>query len=105
MAKSLTRSSRFTTDNIDKVIEYDTKWRKALQDLQDLRAQRNKISRSFKSAAKEGKEKLAKLKKESSEIKEQIQETEPLMEDYLKKREFYRHKVGNILISDVPIEI
>ena len=91
------------TENIDNVIEYDTKWRKALQDLQDLRAQRNKISRSFKSAAKEGKEKLAKLKKESSKIKEQIQETEPLMEDYLKKRDFYRHKVGNILISDVPI--
>jgi len=91
------------TDNIDKVIEYDTKWRKALQDLQDLRAQRNKISRSFKSAAKEGKEKLAKLKKESSKIKKQIQETEPLVEDYLKKRDFYRHKVGNILISDVPI--
>ena len=91
------------TENIDKVIEYDTKWRKALQDLQDLRAQRNKISRSFKSAAKEGKEKLAKLKKESSKIKEQIQETEPLMEDFLKKRDFYRHKVGNILISDVPI--
>ena len=91
------------TENIDNVIEYDTKWRKALQDLQDLRAQRNKISRSFKSAAKEGKEKLTKLKKESSKIKEQIQETEPLMEDYLKKRDFYRHKVGNILISDVPI--
>ena len=91
------------TENIDKVIEYDTKWRKALQDLQDLRAERNKISRSFKSAAKEGKEKLAKLKKDSSKIKEQIQETEPLMEDFLKKRDFYRHKVGNILISDVPI--
>jgi len=91
------------TDNIDKVIEYDTKWRKALQDLQDLRAKRNKISRSFKSAAKEGPEKIAKLKKQSSKIKDKIQETEPLMEDYLKKRDFYRHKVGNILISDVPI--
>ncbi len=91
------------TENIDKVIEFDTKWRKALQDLQDLRAKRNKISRSFKSAAKEGPEKIAKLKKQSSKIKDKIQETEPLMEDYLKKRDFYRHKVGNILISDVPI--
>ncbi len=91
------------TENIDKVIEFDTKWRKALQDLQDLRAQRNKISRSFKSAAKEGPEKLAKLKEKSSKIKEQIQETEPLMDEYLKKRDYYRHKVGNILISDVPI--
>jgi len=91
------------TENIDKVIEFDTKWRKALQDLQDLRAKRNKISRSFKSAAKEGSEKIAKLKKESSKIKEQIQETEPLMEEYLKKRDYYRHKVGNILMSDVPI--
>jgi len=91
------------TQNVDKVIEFDTKWRKALQDLQDLRAQRNKVSRSFKSAAKEGPEKIAKIKKHSSEIKEKIQETEPLVEEYLKKRDYYRHKVGNILISDVPI--
>ncbi len=91
------------TENIDKVIEFDTKWRKALQNLQDLRAKRNKISRSFKSAAKEGSEKIAKLKKESSKIKEQIQETEPLMEEYLKKRDYYWHKVGNILMPDVPI--
>ena len=91
------------TQNVDKVIEFDTKWRKTLQDLQDLRAQRNKVSRSFKSAAKEGPEKIAKLKKQSSKIKEEIENNEPLVEEYLKKRDYYRHKVGNILISDVPI--
>ncbi|QEE14963.1 serine--tRNA ligase [Promethearchaeum syntrophicum] len=91
------------TQNVDKVIEFDTKWRKALQDLQDLRAERNKVSRSFKTVAKEGPEKIAKVKKKSAKIKEKIQETEPLVEEYLKKRDFYRHKVGNILISDVPI--
>ncbi|MHA1721237.1 MAG: serine--tRNA ligase [Promethearchaeota archaeon] len=91
------------TENVDKVIEYDNKWRKALQDLQDLRAQRNKISRSFKSAAKEGVEKIAKLKKQSSKIKQKIQDLEPQMEEYLEKRDHYRYKVGNLLISDVPI--
>ncbi len=91
------------TENVDKVIEYDTKWRETLQKLQELRAERNLISKSFKSAAKEGKEKTAELKAKSSEIKNRLTELEPLQEDYLKKRDKFRYKVGNILVEGVPI--
>ncbi len=91
------------TENVDKVIEYDTKWRETLQKLQELRAERNLISKSFKSAAKEGKEKIAELKAKSSEIKNRLTELEPLQEEYLKKRDEFRYKVGNILVEGVPI--
>ncbi|WP_371802055.1 serine--tRNA ligase [Candidatus Lokiarchaeum ossiferum] len=91
------------TENVDKVIEYDTKWRETIQKLQELRAERNSISKSFKSAAKGGKEKIKELKEKSTQIKNQILELEPAQEEYLKKREDYRYKVGNILIDGVPI--
>ncbi|MHA1519342.1 MAG: serine--tRNA ligase [Promethearchaeota archaeon] len=92
-----------TTGNVEKVIEFDTKWRDTLQKLQDLRAARNKISKSFKSAAKEGKDKVQELKQQSSQIKEEILRLEPLVKEHLDQRDLYRYKVGNILMSDVPI--
>ncbi len=90
-------------ENVEKVIEFDNKWRDALQKTQNLQAQRNKISKSFKSAAKEGKDKIAELKIKSSEIKDEIAKISKLTEDYLKKRDEYRYKIGNILIDGVPI--
>ncbi len=92
-----------STDNVDQVIEYDHKWRDALQELQNLRASRNAISKEFKSAAKEGKDKIAELKQKSKDIKEQIASLEPKVEEYLEKRDEYRYKVGNIILDDVPI--
>jgi seryl-tRNA synthetase len=91
------------TANVDKVIEYDIKWREALQQLQDLRRERNDISKSFKAAAKEGKAKIAELKARSSQIKDEIAELDPKVGEYLEQREVYRHKVGNILLPGVPI--
>ena len=32
-----------TTENVEKVIEYDTKWRDGLKKLNELRAERNKL--------------------------------------------------------------
>lgn len=92
-----------STENVDKVIEFDQKWRDNLQKLQVLRAERNKISKQFKSAAKEGKHKIQELKDESKKIKKEIEELEPLVEKYLEKRDEYRYKVGNILSDDVPL--
>lgn len=92
-----------STENVDKVIEFDTKWRETLQKLQELRAERNAISKSFKSAAKEGKDKIQELKQKSSSIKEEITQLEPLVNEYLEERDSFRYKVGNILTPDVPI--
>lgn len=60
-------------ENVEKVIEYDNKWRDVLQKLQELRAERNKISKSFKVVSKTNPEKLQELKERSSEIKMKYQ--------------------------------
>ena len=92
-----------STENVEKVIKFDNKWRDTLQKVQDLRAERNKISKSFKSAAKEGKDKIQELTQQSSQIKEEILRLELLLKEYLDQRDLYRYKVGNILMPDVPI--
>jgi seryl-tRNA synthetase len=40
------------TTNVDKVIEYDHKWREAIHELNMLRNKRNQLSESFKNARK-----------------------------------------------------
>lgn len=90
-------------ENVEKVIEYDNKWRDVLQKLQELRAERNKISKSFKVVSKTNPEKLQELKERSSEIKNEISKLEPLVNEYQEQRDLYRYKVGNILMDDVPI--
>lgn len=91
-------------DNVDKVIEFDEKWRDTLKEISDLRAQRNTFSKQFATVAKSGdKEKLSDLKAQSKKIKEEIESKEGNVEELLKKRDEYRYKVGNILTDDVPI--
>ena len=42
------------TDNVEKVIEYDTLWREGERKLNSLRSEKNKLSKSFKKAKEEG---------------------------------------------------
>jgi seryl-tRNA synthetase len=88
------------TTNVEKVIEYDNKWREALQKLNSLRAERNSLSKSFKNA---GKEKIEQIKQHSKEVGQQIIALEPQIEEYLNKRDEYRYKIGNIIAKDTPI--
>jgi seryl-tRNA synthetase len=90
-------------DFVDKVIEYDTKWREALQKLNDLRAEKNKISKSFKEIAKEGKDKIEAAKSRSKVIADEIADLEPKIEELLLKRDEYRYKVGNIIHETTAI--
>lgn len=92
-----------SVENVEKVIEFDKKWRNSLQKLQDLRALRNKLSKQFPEAAKKGKDKISELKTKSKEIKNQIDELEPKVDEYLNQRDLYRYKIGNILSDDVPV--
>ena len=90
--------------NVDKVIEYDEKWRENIQKLQNFRAERNKISKNFSKVAKSGdKAALEDLKSRSKSIKENIENLETHVEELKEKREEYRYKVGNILQDDVPV--
>jgi len=61
-----------STENVEKVIEYDEKWLKTLQKLQELRAERNKLSKSFKTAAKEGKAKIEEVRRYPPKLRKKL---------------------------------
>ena len=90
-----------STENAEKVIEYDTLWREGEKKLNSLRAEKNKLSKSFKKAKEEGNidEVIARSKEVASEIKELSVKTD----EYFKLRDEYRYKVGNIIDEDVPV--
>ena len=89
--------------NVEKVIEYDTKWRDGLKKLNELRATRNKLSKSFNEARKRGKEELEILQIKAKEVSREIVLLEPQISKFIEKRDQYRYKVGNIVDEDVPI--
>ena len=90
-----------STENAEKVIEYDTLWREGERRLNSLRAEKNKLSNSFKKAKQEGnmEEVIAKSKAVADEIKELNAKNA----EYLELRDDYRYKVGNIIDEDVPV--
>ena len=90
-----------STENAEKVIEYDTLWREGERRLNSLRAEKNKLSKSFKQAKKDGniEEVIAKSKEVANEIKELSAKNA----EYLELRDDYRYKVGNVIDEDVPI--
>ena len=90
-------------ENVDKVIEYDTKWRDGLKKLNELRAERNKLSKSFNEARKRGKEELEILQIKAKDVSREIAMLEPQISEFIEKRDQYRYKVGNIVDEDVPV--
>ena len=90
-------------ENVEKVIEYDTKWIDGLKKLNELRATRNKLSKSFNEARKRGKEELEILQIKAKEVSREIVLLEPQISKFIEKRDQYRYKVGNIVDEDVPI--
>ncbi len=92
-----------STENVEKVIEYDTKWRDGLKKLNELRAERNKLSKSFNEARKQGKEELKVLQFRAKEVSSEIAQLEPMISEFIEKRDEYRYKVGNIVDNDVPV--
>lgn len=92
-----------TTENVEKVIEFDLKWRNGLKKLNELRAERNKLSKSFNEARKKGNDELKALQNRAKEISKEITELEPKISEFIEARDEFRYKVGNILDADVPI--
>lgn len=89
------------TTNAEKVIEYDNQWREGLKRLNNLRSEKNKLSKSFKQAKKDGN--IQEVIAKSKEVANEIKELEPKIEEYIKIRDDYRYKVGNIIDDEVPI--
>jgi seryl-tRNA synthetase len=91
------------TENVEKVIEYDTLWRNGLKKLNELRSERNKLSKSFNEARKQGKDELKILQIKAKEVSGEIVQLEPKIAEFIEKRDEYRYKIGNIVDEDVPI--
>jgi len=87
---------------VDKVIEFDNKWRKRLNELQKLKHEKNELSN-----------KIAKLKKEkkstedliirAGEIDNKIFGLEREIQFLKNERDAYRYKIGNIVDEGVPV--
>jgi len=88
-------------ENVEKVIEYDNLWREGERRLNFLRSEKNRLSKSFKQAKEDGT--LDDVIKQSKEVANEIKELQVKNVEYLKQREDYRYKVGNIIDSEVPI--
>ncbi len=88
--------------NVDKVIEYDNKWRELKREIDLLRQEKNKITKKIGKMIKNG-EDIKKQKEKSRKIDEEIIDKTNKREEYLKLRYDYRYKVGNILHDTVPI--
>jgi len=88
------------TSAVEKVIEFDKKWRDVLKHVESLKHRRNVVSREIaelKKAGKSGSEKIREMKK----INRDIEESDKKAEEYLKQRDSYRYKIGNILHKSV----
>ncbi|MBQ3472615.1 MAG: serine--tRNA ligase [Methanobrevibacter sp.] len=90
-----------STENAEKVIEYDTLWREGERRLNTLRAEKNKLSKSFKQAKKDGN--IDEVIAKSKEVAQEIKDLSAKNAEYLELRDDYRYKVGNVIDEDVPI--
>ena len=90
-----------STENAEKVIEYDTLWREGERRLNSLRAEKNKLSKSFKKAKQEGN--IEEVIAKSKEVAQEIKDLSDKNAEYLQLIDDYRYKVGNIIDEDVPI--
>jgi len=85
---------------VDKVIEYDKKWRERLKEMQELKKKKNEISNKIAKSEGEEKEKLI---IEATNLDEKIKGLEREVKFLLEERDRYRYKIGNILHKSVPI--
>lgn len=91
-----------TRNNVDGVIKYDSLWRDTLKEVENLRKKRNEVSKEINENKKSGKDVEDKIE-EMRKVNENIKELEIKVNDYLKNRDEFRYKVGNLLHKDVPI--
>jgi seryl-tRNA synthetase len=87
---------------VDKVIEWDNKWRDIRKEADEMRARVNKVSKEIGQLKKKGQD-MSKLAEESKRLGVQIGQKSTEEEEALKKRDEYRYRVSNILHASVPI--
>jgi Seryl-tRNA synthetase len=87
---------------LDTLLKYDEEVRRLGRKLQDLRAERNKLSLEISEEKKQGKEPSKELLEKVSEVKKQIEQQEPLVEQYESKLNELLWTMPNILHESVP---
>jgi seryl-tRNA synthetase len=85
---------------VDKVVDYDKRWREKLKEVQELKRKKNEISREIAKLKGESKEKKV---IEATKLDEKIKELEHEAEFLKKQREKFQYKIGNILHESVPV--
>ncbi len=89
--------------NVDKVLNYDKKWRAALKDVEKLKHTRNVVSQEINQAKKKKDEKTAKKKiADMQKVAADIKKTEEEVSKILEKRNKILSQLGNILHREVP---
>ncbi len=87
---------------VDKVVEYDKKWRHVLKEVEKLKHKRNVVSREIAKLKKSGKDVRRKIK-EMRKINDEIARKDEEAKKFLLKRDELRYRVGNILHRDVNL--
>lgn len=87
---------------VDRVIEYDRKWRNVLKKVEDLKHRRNMVSRKI-AELKKSRKPTKKRIREMKRINDEIAKNDKRADEYLSKRELYRYRVGNILHESVNV--
>jgi seryl-tRNA synthetase len=86
---------------VDKVIEYDREYRKALAEAEELRKSRNRASEEINQLKKAGKDATAKIA-EMKQIPQRIKDCEERLSELSGKITYYRMRIPNILHDSVP---
>ncbi len=87
---------------VDKVLEYDKKWRETIKELQKKREVLKKKSIEI-GKTKKAFEKDERLIKDMKKISKEVDELDKKARELLKKRDELRYRIGNILHESVPI--
>lgn len=88
------------TKAVDRVIEYDNKWRDVLKKVEDLKHRRNVVSRQI-AELKKSRKPTKKRIQQMGRINKQIGESDKKADEYLSRRDLLRYKIGNILHGSV----
>ena len=92
------------TNNVDKVIDLDEKWRNIKREIDDLKKKRNQLSADIgKIKKKDKKADISEIQNEVLKIKEDTEKKEKKAEELLAQRDVIRYKIGNIIHESVPI--
>jgi len=84
---------------VDKVVDFDRRWREVLKKVQELKKKKNEISKEISTL--KGMEKENKIA-ETSKLDEKIKNLDREAKFLKRQREKYRYKIGNILHEKVP---